>query len=329
MTHSSSRRRKTADPKPITGPQADPAFERVAAPEIRRRVYLAHIVHHVRTFNQNVVGLPLGNALLGIWLRDLPGARLIEKKGLPRHNIISYLGQDKFILRLNPRKLIQLATHAPRSQEKRPSSMALIWDGDWDLRRRDLRVSFWLDHMRDLDENRHNLERTKEFQLLMAKLEAGEPYQSHQEGFLLNSRQRILDYLSVYLGFLDNMAKHGYDDSRAKDNLGVAITREGRIIKIHRGLHRLGMAQWLGLPEIPVQVQHIHREWWNRITSGTTGDAALQRVVEALRDCQPEQESGPLTPHPIPEIPDDFWPEPKYAGRGLRDRAPRSNSNIT
>lgn len=329
MTSPSTRRRKTADPKPMTGPQADPAFERLAAPEIRHRVRLAHIVHHVRTYNQKVVGRPLGDALLKIWLRKLPGATLIEKNGLPRHNIVSYLGQDKFILRLDPRELIQLATHAPRHQEKRPSSMALIWDGDWDLRRRDLRIAFWLNHMRDLDENRHHLERTKEFQTLMAGLEAGKPYQSHQEGFLLNSRERILDYLSVYLGFLDNMAQHGYDDSRAKDNLGVAITREGRIIKINRGLHRLGMAQWLGLPEIPVQVQHIHREWWNRITSGTTGDTALHRIVDALRDCQPERESGPLTPHPIANIPDDFWPAPRHAVPDRCDNAQRSDSNKT
>lgn len=313
MTPPSSRHRKSSDTKTVTGPQADPAFARLAAPEIRHRMRLARVVHSVQTVSRNVVGRPLGNACLKLWLRDLPGAQWIEKQGLPRHSIISYLGQNALVLHLDPRKLIQLATHAPRNQEKRPSSMAFIWDGDWDLRRRDLRVSFWLDHMRDLDENRHQLEHTKEFQKLMGDLEAGKPFQSHQEGFYLNSQERILEYLAVYLGFLDNMAQQGYDSSRAKDSLGVAITREGRIIKINRGLHRLGMAQWLGLPEIPVQVQHIHRDWWHRITRGASGDAALQRVVHALPDCPPEQESGPLTPHPPANVPDDFWPTPRHA----------------
>lgn len=315
------RRRKTPDSTALAGPQADPAFARLAAPEIRHRVRIAHAVHHVRTFSQNVLGLPLGNALLRIWLRRQPGARLIEKKGLPRHNIVSYLGQESLILYIDPRKLIQLATHAPGHEEKRPSSMAFIWDGDWDIRRRDLRISFWLDYMRELDENRHHLERTKKFQSLMAKLKAGKPFQSHQEGVYLNSRQRILDYLAVYLGFLDNMAQHGYDSSRAKDNLGVAITRDGHIIKIHRGLHRLAMAQWLGLSEIPVQVQHVHREWWDRITQGFSGDAALQRMASALQDCEPVQEAGPLTPHPHADVPDDFWPAPYH---GTTRRSARS-----
>lgn len=325
MTPSPQRRQNTPHGAGLTGPQADPDFAHLAAPEIRHRVRVAHAVHHVRTFSQKAVGLPLGDILLRIWLRHQPGARMIEKKGLPRHNIVSYLGQESLILHIDPRKLIQLATHAPRHEGKRPSSMAFIWDGDWDIRRRDLRVSFWLDYMHELDENRHHLERTKKFQELMAELEAGNPFQSHQEGVYLNSRQRILDYLAVYLGFLDNMAEHGYDRSRAKDNLGVAITRDGRIIKIHRGLHRLAMAQYVGLPEIPVQVQHVHREWWNRITQGVTGDAALQRITRALRDCEPEQEPGPLTPHPRADIPDDFWSAlrhdatPQSAQPGLPD----------
>src|SRR5690625_2411593 len=171
----SSSSQQQSKKTPIAGPQADPAFANLAAPEIQHRVRLAHAVHHVRTVSQNAVGKPLGHMLLSIWLHRLPGARLIEKKGLPRHNVISYVGQDALVLRLDPRKLVQLATHAPRHAQKRPSSVAFIWDGDWDLRRRDLRVSYWLDYIRELDENRHQLERTKKFKSLMAKLEAGTP----------------------------------------------------------------------------------------------------------------------------------------------------------
>lgn len=303
------------DPNPdnaVTGPQADPAFAHIAAPEIRHRVRLAHIVHGVRSLTQSWLGRPLGNMLLKIWLHGWPGAAQIERKGLPRHNVAAFVGPENLVLHLNPRDLIQFAEYAPRREIKRPSSMAFIWDGDWDLRRSDLRIDYWIAHMRDLDENRHHLERTKKFQSLMADLEAGKPFRSHQEGVYLNTPERILDYLKVYLGFLDNMARHGYDSSRAKDGLGVVISREGRILKINRGLHRLAMAQWLGLPSIPVHVQHIHRQWWHAITQGTTGKAALQRVLAALRDCQPEQEAGPLTEHPPVDLPDDFWPAPKH-----------------
>ena len=313
MTSPSQHRHTTRRAKKVVGPQADPAFTRIAAPEIRHRVRLAHIVHRIRQVNQDWIGLPLGNVLLRIWLNGWPGAGLIEKKGLPRHNITALVGQQSLVLHVNPRDLVQFAETAPTRQSRRPPSVAFIWDGDWDLRRSDLRIDYWIGHMRDLDENRHHLEHTRKFQSLMADLKAGKPFRSHQEGIYLDSPERILEYLRVYLGFLDNMAEHGYDAARAKDGLGVVISREGRILKINRGLHRLAMAQWLGLPTIPVHVQHVHRLWWERVTHGTTGNTALQRIIAALPDCRPEPDSGPLTEHPPADIPDDFWPAPRHS----------------
>src|SRR3546814_17284622 len=76
---------------------------------------------------------------------------------------------------------------------------------------------------------------------------------------LLNTPEKIRDYLRVYIGFLDDMALNGFDPSRGKDPLGVAIKRKGRILKINRGLHRLAMALRLGLLSIPVRVRCVHR----------------------------------------------------------------------
>lgn len=310
MTSSPSHTGKSRS-KAITGPQADPAFAAVAAPEIRHRVLLAHLVHRVRRFSEACIGRPIGGLLLKIWLHNWPGARWIEQLGLPRHNLTTLLGKDALTLHVNPRELFQFAMHPPRKVKKRPSSLAFIWDGDWDLRRNDLRAGFWIAHMRDLDHNRDHLERTEKYRSLMAEIDAGRPFHSHQEGVYLDSSERVIDYLKIYLGFLDNMAVNGYDESRAKDGLGVVISREGRILKVNRGLHRLAMAQWVGLPTVPVHVRHVHRQWWENVTHGVTGQQALDRVRDALALCTPEQERGPLSEEPPTEIPDDFWPRPR------------------
>lgn len=302
----------TPQPRPhakgITGPRADPAFQALAAPEVRWRARLAHVVHHLRRPAQALIGQPLGRLLLNAWLRDGPGADWMERRGLPRHPLEALLGQEALTLSVNPRELVQFAEHDPERREKRPSSLAFIWDGNWDLRRSDLRQDYWLAHMRDLDENRAHLERTQKYRELMARAAAGRPYHSHQEGIYLDRPERILAFLQLYLDFMDNMARHGYDASRAKDGLGVVISREGRILKINRGLHRLGMAQWLGLARIPVQVHHVHRLWWERICAGERGHAALTRVRTALQDCVPEQAHGPLSPGAPFVPPADFWP---------------------
>lgn len=298
----------------LVGPQADPSFAAIAAPEIRHRVRLAHVVHHIQQFSRTAIGHPLGSALLKIWLHNWPGARWVEKMGLPRHNLEVLLGPEAFILRLNPRSLIQFSMH-PEGTRKKPSSVAFIWDGDWDLCRVDLRKDYALKFVRDIDTHRHDLEKTRKYRDLTARIDAGRPFHSHQEGFYLNTPERVLAYLEIYLEFLDNMARCGYDEHRAKDHPGVAISRHGRILKAKRGAHRLAMAQWLGLPEIPVKVHHIHRKWWDQVTQGTHGRQALERVQAALLQATPEQELGPLSTGTAVPDPDAAWPDTSQAHR--------------
>ena len=130
---------------------------------------------------------------------------------------------------------------------------------------------------------------------------------------MLDTPEKILRYLEVYVGFLDSMATEGYRPERTRDEIGVAISRQGRILKINRGLHRLAMAQRVGLPSIPVRVRCVHREWWNKIVDGAWGETALARVRAALKDCVPEERPGPLDLDAAPLLPEDFWPPARGA----------------
>lgn len=297
--------------KGVLGPGADSAFRPLADSRIRRRVLVAHLVDHSRQSVQRHIGRPLGRVLMRRWMRDRIESQYVESFGLPRHIVEEVLGAEALTLHVDPRKLIRIAVHAPRHVEKRPSSMAFIWEGTWDQRREDLRLGTRYRLISELDENRGQLERTARFQYLMGRIEQGRPWGSHQVGVLLDTPQKIRDYLQVYIDFLDDMAVNGFDPARGKDPIGVAITRDGTIIKVNRGLHRLAMAQRLGLPWIPVQVRHVHRLWWNEVTQGARGAAALERFQQALQQCVPEEFPGPLDEDPEADLPMDFWPQPR------------------
>jgi hypothetical protein len=304
---------------PLTGPGADQAFTHLASPKIKSRVRLAHLTVRVREWAQTYVGLPVGRIFLRRWLHGARGAGAVERFGLPRHNIGECLEAEALTLHVDPRKLIRSVDFVPSGQEMHPSPLAFIWDGDWDLRRADLRAGSRYRLISELDENRHQLHLTERYRELMTCIEQGEPWASHQHAAFLDEPQRIIEYLNVYVHFLDNMAEHGYDASRPGDELGVAISRDGRILKISRGLHRLAIAQRVGLPSIPVRVRAVHRLWWNQVTDGATGELALKRMVEALRACVPEEEPGPLDEEPLANLPADFWPQPRYAMRPSGD----------
>src|SRR3546814_1993132 len=87
----------------------------------------------------------------------------------------------------------------------------------------------------DIDENRHQLDRGERYRELMACIERGQPWSSHQQGIVLDTSEKIKAYLEVYIYYLDNMASKGYVSSVTRDDLGVAISREGHILKINRG----------------------------------------------------------------------------------------------
>lgn len=298
----------------LLGPGADRAFAPLANRKIRRRVMVAYLVNHSRASVQRHIGRPLGRVLLRRWMQGRVASQYVETFGLPRHIVEEVLGEDALTVHVDPRKLIRIAVYAPRNVEKRPSSMAFIWEGTWDQRREDLRVGTRYQLISDLDENRGQLEQTARYKDLMHRLEQGKPWGSHQLGVLLDTPAKIRDYLQVYIDFLDDMAANGFDPARGKDPIGVAITREGTIIKVNRGLHRLAMAQRLGLPSIPVQVRHVHRLWWQKVTHGYSGAAALEMMREALQECVPEEAPGPLDEDPEWDLPPDFWPVPRVPG---------------
>lgn len=292
----------------VLGPGADAAFAHLLSPQLKRRVLVAHLTDRTKSSVQQYIGRPLGRIFLRRWMAGRRDAHHVEKFGLPGHVVEEVLGKDALTLYVDPRKLVRLAIHAPRREEKRPSSLAFIWDGTWDQRRYDLRTGSRYRLISELDEHRGRLDQTERFRELMDELETGKPWESHQLGVVLDSPERIIAYLQVYLDFLDDMAVNGFDATRGKDSLEVAISRTGTILKIDRGLHRLAMAQRLGLPSVPVYVRHVHRLWWNEVTRGTTGKAALLRMQEALQHCVPEVEPGPLDYDPPIQFPDDFWP---------------------
>ncbi len=258
------------------------------------------------TFRQRA-GIPIEEFWFQRWLKGQPGATSLERMGLPRRSIEKRLG-NHLILPIDPRTMIR-DVNFKGVGGVRPSTSAFIWDGDWDESRGDLRHGSRYEFITDLDEHRDDLTLTQRFKEHDARLKAGEPWASVREGILLDSEAKILAYLNIYLDFLDDMARHGFDAERGKDALGVAVTREGHLLKINRGLHRLAMAQRVGLPSIPVVVRAVHRQWWEKVTMGTTGQDALDRLAQALATCTPEMRPGRLDPG-VDQGPIE-WPSPR------------------
>ena len=63
------------------------------------------------------------------------------------------------------------------------------------MRREDLRVGTRYRLISDIDEHRYNLTRTERYQELLAALNKGQPWRSHQTGVYLDTPDKIYRYL--------------------------------------------------------------------------------------------------------------------------------------
>lgn len=286
-------------------PGGDPAFSSLADPRMYWPVQRARFQVAVRDGFQTRIGIPLERMAFGLWKHDFPGNNWLEQLGLPRRAVEKEL-ENRLILHVNPRELVRLREWCELPKRRRPSSSAFLWGGDWDLRRGDLREGGRYLFISDIDAHRNDLTGSEAFRRLKEQVDEGHPWSSHQQGLLLDTEERILAYLRIYLNFMDDIARNGFNQEKGKDKLGVAVSRNGRLIKINRGLHRLAMAQYLGLPTVPVEVKAVHRDWWKKVTQKTHGVEAIELMVKALQYCVPETEPGPLDPQP--SLQKFIWP---------------------
>lgn len=278
-------------------------------PRMRGAMRRAHRLETLRGWCEKHLILPFSRGWLSRWQASRWRHGGLERRGLPRHAVESVLGQEALTVWVNPRELVRDVNFG-RDKRRRPSSNAFIWDGEWDLRRGAFRHGTRSRLMRDLIEHGDDLTVIERYQRLKALLEAGKPWSSPRDGLLLDSEARILGYLQCYRGYLQDMSRNGFRQGITKDEMGVAVSRDGRLLKINRGLHRLAMAQQVGVPSVPVVVKAVHREFWERVTVGAEGDEALRLLSEALRDCHPESEAGPLDPTAYPDLKiDEGWPD--------------------
>lgn len=92
------------------------------------------------------------------------------------------------------------------------------------------------------------------------------------------------DLMDRYIGMLDDMAVNGYRRGQRKDEVGIAIARDGTLLKTSGGWHRFAAAYLLGVPLITAEVRFIHPGWVRSITrgAGITGRNRLRSLVDRL-----------------------------------------------
>ena len=118
-------------------------------------------------------------------------------------------------------------------------------------------------------------ERTRLYGELVAAATAGRPVQ--RRGVELVDEATIRRFFADYVGLFRSMMDNGYVPGQGKDEPGVAVARNGELIKVANGNHRFAVARLLDIDAIPVEIHYVHPRWHARTPAGPD---RLHRAVE-------------------------------------------------
>ncbi|WP_163577093.1 hypothetical protein [Halomonas faecis] len=243
-------------------------------PSLRCAMLRSRYSHKVREAIVSMLVNSLENMLFLNWVRDGRFASYIEKSGLPRRSVELYCGESLVIV-VDPKEITHHASMVDsfesKSQGKRARSQ-FIWAGDWDLKTIDFRSVNRYPFIEDIWGHRDDLSKSIAYGDLSKKLQSGKPLRSYQKGVFLDAPEKIMTYLGRYVGYMKNMQENSFDGSLGKDALAVAVGRDGQLLKLNRGLHRLAMAKVLGLESIVVRIKAVHYGWWSEVTEDVVGN---------------------------------------------------------
>ena len=173
-----------------------------------------------------------------------------------------------------------------------------VLEGDWDLNKKELFPGL-LNHphfscVYELAEGRAYWE-TQHFAKMMKALQKS----GRTERGIANE-EGVHDYFLKLVQIFSDVRDHGYKSQRELGKSGseirVSIDRTGALLKYYEGHHRLAIAKVLGIELIPVCVQFVHRQWFDRCC-----ERFRENIVATLREGLRSLEAvrtAELMPHP-------------------------------
>lgn len=268
---------------PLT-PTGERVYPPLFDPALRHRMLRSRAAFRLKEGFKRSLGRPLEDKLFERWLKGKAGGVKLENQGLPRRSVEAYL-DDKIDLELDPcaigRGLDYPASFPNRAQRRKVSNL-FIWPGDWDLKTPALADTQRQHFIADIWTHRLDLTASDSYANLMSQIEQRGPLRLHHQGILLDSEARVHAYLARYLLYMEDMSCFGFKADLGKDSLGIAIDRHGDVIKTNKGLHRMAMAQTLGIRRATMRVRAVHRHWWEQHKGSARGTRALEKIADAL-----------------------------------------------
>jgi hypothetical protein len=238
---------------------------------------------------------------------DAAVAKLLGQPGagaIPLHQALWHFG-SALRMRIDPRILeARLSDFVEDGHGPRWIGSFFLDSGEWDTAVAPLSASPVHREMTELVKAGMNFRDTKAYSRLCRAVAKGRP--KLRSGVLLTTRDQVDEYydycvhLACSIGDQGVLPRHAvrtrnrpilggrrqwlHSLEAAERDIGIAIDRNGRLVRHLGGKHRTALAQALGLATIPVEVRLVHVQWLRRHIerSGLPASRAFREALLAL-----------------------------------------------
>ena len=140
-----------------------------------------------------------------------------------------------------------------------------IGGGDWSVFLRSIEKSAIVHEAEQLIEKNLAWSETQDYRAMLQAIEHGTPLRRQQT--LLDSEEAIARYFDRFQILLESIRTRGMlrpcevdrpAGGLVESEIGVALNRDGSLVKLPGAQHRVAIARAIGLPRIPVEVRMIH-----------------------------------------------------------------------
>lgn len=185
---------------------------------------------------------------------------------------------DALTIEVDPRRVSHRVPYSFR-ETQRSFGLRFVWQGEWDVEAELLDDDPRFIDMSELASN-HIYRTTRAYRRMSAAAEDGHP--ESRQRIALNSTDAIDEYFEDKVRLLHSLRSMGYKSQaqlgQSGDEIGIAVGRNGELIKYFHGHHRVALSKVLGLDSITVTVGMVHHMWIQKCCTAYGGDP-----VEAIR----------------------------------------------
>ncbi len=156
--------------------------------------------------------------------------------------------------------------------------------GDWDLNAKPYSDFETYQKMAQIYDANYDYQQTELYQKIIDQISTNGKFK-HKSIVMRSIEEAEKKYFDRYVKVFNSMEKDGYLRGKGVDDGFGAIDRNGKVVKMQRGRHRLSIAKLVGIESIPINVLYIHPEWVEKV-SGKSDNYKLEDISACFKASQ-------------------------------------------